>query len=243
MANVYGPEFDLSTGEIINTIKKVYKLKAIDFTFDPIEVEMALFNNDYYVRPAAKQRFMIECEKAFGEVKLHYGKIDDKILHFNYIIQLLGIIKKFFDETYFEEQIIRRKQSMRHAANKDKLGMYLKKFNIEQLKTFLNTVVICKNLHGLFISSVSSVSFWEKIHNACRKKGLNVPLDFGSIEGREFLENNESYYFNVLSTKTISNMLCEAIDLDIEVATSAAKKLYTSGYDAMINCIRRRIGV
>ena len=38
----------------------------------------------------------------------------------------------------------------------------------------------------------------------------------------------------------IANMLCDAIDLDIEVATSAAKKLYKSGYDAMINYINRK---
>ena len=40
MANVYGPEFDMSTEEIINTIRKIVKLETIDQTFNPIDVEI-----------------------------------------------------------------------------------------------------------------------------------------------------------------------------------------------------------
>ena len=61
MANVYGPEFDMSTEEIINTIRKIAKLETIDLTFNPIDVEVTLYNNDYYVRPGtSKIKFMNE---------------------------------------------------------------------------------------------------------------------------------------------------------------------------------------
>ena len=46
MANVFGSRFDLSTEEIINTIKKISKLDVIDLTFNPLDVEVALYNND-----------------------------------------------------------------------------------------------------------------------------------------------------------------------------------------------------
>ena len=96
----------------------------------------------------------------------------------------------------------------------------------------------------MFVTDVSSAGFWAKIYESCRAAGVNVPEELDSNEGLEFLnnKNNKSFYFKALSTKVIANMLCDAIDLDIEVATSAAKKLYTSGCDAMSNYIHREIG-
>ena len=156
---------------------------------------------------------------------------------------MICIIKKFFDEAYFEEQIERRKHSATFIAGKDKLRMYLKKLDRDGLELFLNMVIECRRQHGLFITDVSSTGFWTKINNACRSFGVNIPDDLNSAEGQTFLNNNRGYYFKTLSTKVIANMLCDAIDHDIEVATSAAKKLYNSGHDAMINYIRHRVGV
>jgi hypothetical protein len=166
------------------------------------------------------------------------GDIDDNLLHLIFIIQLLGVIKDCFDEVYFEEQIARRKQSTKIITNKNKLKKYIKKFNTEQLKTFLINLIICKNSYGMFISSISSTHFWESIHTACREKGTEVPLDFSTAEVQAFLKNNLNVYFDVLDTKVISNMLCDAIDLNIKVATSAAKKLYEFGSDAMIDYVK-----
>ena len=241
MANVYGPEFNLSNEEIITTIKKIYKLEFIDLTFDPVEVEVALYNNDYYIRPGAtKERFMMECMKVFSEIKTQYGKMDDNFLHFGYTIQVLGIIKEFFDESYFEEQVRRRSQSAPPTINKEKLRMYLKKLSKDDLELFLNMVVNCRLERGMFVTDVSSAGFWAKIHKSCREAGVNVPHELDSIEGQKFLNNNKNVYFKVLSTKIIANLLCDAIDLDIEVASAAAKKLYKSGYDAMINYINHK---
>lgn len=242
MAILYGQEFNLSTEEIINTIKKMSKLELIDSTFDPIEVEVVLYNYDYYVRPGGdKVKFIMEVSEVVSEIKLDEGETDDGILHRYLAIRLLDIIKRFFDESYFEEQIAHRATSITSATSKNKLRMYLNRLDKEQLKIFLNTVVVYKHQYGLFMSSVSSVLFWERIHNACRKNGINVPTDFSSLEGQAFLRNNDSYYFRVLNTKTIAAMLCDAIDLNIEIASSAAKKLCKSGYGAMLNYINREV--
>lgn len=244
MANIFGPEFDLTTEEIINTIKKVYKCEVIDFTFDPLDVEVALYNNDYYIKPGdTKKRFLMECGKAFEEIKPLYGKMDDNFLNFGYIIRVLSIIKKFFDESYFEEQIERRKKSVTLTVNKDKLRTYLNKLDRDELELFLNMVITCRLELGLFITDVSSNVFWMKINESCRAVGINVPKEFDIVEAHSFFNNNKNYYFNSLSIKTIANMLCDAIDLDIEIASSAAKKLYYSGYDAMINYINSKISL
>ena len=243
MANVFGPQFDKSPKEIINIIRKMYELKVVDFTFNPIEVEIALYNNDYYIRPGiAKERFMNELMKLFVEGKPQGNKIDDDRRWFRFIILALNVMKNSFDEAYFEEQIARKKKSVTAIVSKNKLRTYLKKLDRNKLESFLDMIVICRMQHGLFITDISSAGFWAKIHESCRAAGVNVPKEFDSPEGQIFLNsNNQSYYFDVLNTKVIANMLCDAIDLDIEVATSAAKKLYNSGCDAMLNYIHRRI--
>ena len=242
IANVFGPQFDLSTEEIINIIRKMYNLKVIDFTFNLMEAEVALYNNDYYIRPGiAKERFMGELMKLFVESKPQGNKIDDDHRWFRFIILALNIMKKSFDEVYFEEQIARRKHSTTVTVNKDKLRTYLKKLDREVLELFLNMVISCRREHGLFISDVSSAGFWGKIHEACREVGMNVPYELDSMEGQKFLKNNKNFYFDALDTKFIANMLCDAIDLDIEMATSAAKTLYHSGCAAMTNYINRKI--
>lgn len=244
MANVFGSEFDKTPEEIINIIRKVSKLEDIDLTFNTLEVEIALYNNDYYIRPGAvKNRFTMECLKVFGKTKSLYGKMDDNLLHFNYIIQILSIIKEYFDEAYFEEQTRRRRKSATVTVNKDKLRTYMKKLDRDKLELFLDMVVSCRLQCGLFITDVSSIGFWDKIHKACRAVGVNVPYELDSIEGQKFLNNNKNFYFDALDTKVIANMLCDAIDLDIEIASSAAKKLYNSGYNEMVNYINRKISL
>ena len=244
MGNVFGPQFDLSTEEIINIIRKMYKLKVIDFTFNLAEAETALYNSDYYIRPGIdKESFMNELGKLFVESKFQGDRMDEKHSWFRFIILALNIMKKSFDEAYFEEQIVRRKQAATVTGNKDKLRMYLKKLDRNSLESFLDMVVTCRRNHGLFITDVSSAGFWAKIHESCRTAGVNVPKEFDSVEGQRFLNNNKSYYFDVLNTNVIANMLCDAIDLDVEMALSAAKKLYNSGLDTMINYINSKIAV
>ena len=237
-ANVFGPEFDKSPEEIINIIRKIIAIKVIDTTFNPVEIEIALYNSDYYIRPAAKIQFMMACKSAFEKLEKEYRKNDDGLYQFNWFLNAFCLIKAHFDEDYFEEQVKHRTSSKIISINKDELRMYLIKLDRIKLELFLNMIINCRVANGWFITNGSSTAFWTQIHEACRLAGVNVPKALNTVKGQKFLNNNKNFYFDALDTQTIANMLCDAIDLDIEIASSAAKKLYNSGYDAMINYIR-----
>lgn len=240
IAKVFGPEFDKSPEEIINIIRKVIAIKVIDTTFNPIEVEVAMYNSDYYVRPGvAKYSFMMKSAKLSQKIKREYSEMGDDMVYFFLLTGMLGIIKQSFDEEYFEEQVKQRASNKMIAINKDKLRMYLKKLDRSKLESFLNMVISCRLEKGWFITNASSTEFWAKIHESCRAAGVNVPEALDTGEGQKFLKSNKNFYFNALDTKVIANMLCDAIDLNIDMATSAAKKLYNYGCDAMIDYIKR----
>ena len=133
------------------------------------------------------------------------------------------------------------KSSKMIAIDKDQLRMYLSKLDRAKLELFLNMVITCRWEKGWFITNGSSAAFWADIHEACRVAGVNVPRALYTVQGQTFLKNNKNFYFDALDTKIIANMLCDAIDLDIEMATSAAKTLYRSGCSAMINYINSKI--
>ena len=122
-----------------------------------------------------------------------------------------------------------------------KLRMYLRKLTRDKLEDFLNTVVRYRSEHGMFVSQVSSMGFWDKINKLCRAAGVKVPEALNTIEGVGFLFNNDGYYYKALDLKTIADMLCDAIDLDVEIASIAAEKLYNTGYDDMIHYINSNI--
>ena len=242
-ANVFGPEFDKSPEEIINIIRKVIAIKVIDTTFNPTEVEVALYNSDYYVRPAARIKFMMACKTAFDGLEKEFNKNDKGLYYLNWYLNAFALVRTNFDEEYFEEQVNQRMSSKMIAINKDQLRMYLKKLDRVKLESFLNMVISCRLEMGRFITNGSSTAFWAKIHEASRAAGVNVPKALYTAKGQKFLKNNKNFYFDALGTTIIADMICDAIDLDVEVATAAAEKLYNSGYNEMINYIRDRIGI
>ena len=79
---------------------------------------------------------------------------------------------------------------------------------------------------------------WESLRDIA-----SFPKALYTAKGQKFLKNNKNFYFDALGTTIIADMICDAIDLDVEVATAAAEKLYNSGYNEMINYIRDRIGI
>ena len=242
MAEAYGPEFNFTTDEIINIIRKTYQISAIGPGFNPIEVEVTLYNNDYYIRPGdVKHCFMKEFQKILSESNPLVKGLGDNMTYLCQVIQILGLIKEYFDEDYFEEQIARRNQPIKPNVNKEKLGKFLKKLNKENFELFFSVVLEGRLEYGLFITDVSSANLWQKIRESCRAAGANVPEDINLEELKEFMENNRTYYFNILSSKVLANLLCDAIDLDISIATSAAQKLYNSGRSAMIEYIKREV--
>ena len=240
--HVWGAKFDKSPEEIINIIRKISKQKLIGPGYNPVEVEVALYNNDYYIRPgASRNHFIKEFQKIFSERKNLEKVMDQNMAYIGTTIQLSCLIKKYFDETYFEEQAKQRTSNAMVSMNKDKLRTYLKRLDRFKLESFLNMVISCRLARGWFITNSNSTDFWEKIHESCRAVGVNVPEALDSVEGQRFLKNNKNYFFDALDAKVIANLLCNAIDLNIKMATSAAKKLCNSGCSAMLDYIRREV--
>ena len=241
MAEAYGPEFNFTTDEIISIIRNTYQISTIGPGFNPIEVEVTLYNNDYYIRPGdVKNRFMEEFEKILSEsnplVKgLGFG---DNMAYLCRIVQILVLIQKYFDESYFKEQIERRKQLIKNNVNKGELKYFLQKLNVEELRLFFSVMIEGRLEYGLFITEASSANLGRKIRESCRAVGANIPEDSNIQELIEFTENNRTYFFDILNCKVLANLLCDAIDLDITIATSAAQKLYNSGRSAMIEYIK-----
>ena len=210
MAKMFGNEFNLSTKEVADCIDRIYKLDTFDNNFRFEDVEVALCNSDYYVRPGEiKWAFKREWMKLFTEAK---ASGENDLARFVFIVKLIELIKSFFDKEYFQEQIARRQIS---TSDKMKLKTYMDKFDKTQLFRFMIAVSASKSEKGMFISEASYVALFKEIDDECRRNGVNIPIALDSPEGVELLRQHPFYYFEILSTKTISDLLCEAIDLDV----------------------------
>jgi len=241
MAKAYGEDFNLSTEEIINTIEKIYKLESIDTTFRHEDVEVALYNYDYYVRPGKdKALFMKRWQEIFCGIKSDLKDKPDWLVHWRFSVETIKLIKELFDEVYFKEQIARRRKDI-STVGKDKLISCLKKFDENKLKTFICIMIACRRQHGLFISEASSVALWTEIRNMCRNLGCDIPMNYDTEAGDRFISRDPFYFFKWLDKKTIVAKLCDAIDLDVSLASSVAKKFYKCGEEATLNYLNIKL--
>jgi hypothetical protein len=238
MAKMFGSEYNLSVNEIADCIERIYRLDVWDSNISYKEVEVALYNDDYYVRPGeSKRAFNQAWMKLFVEAK---ASGENDLASFAFAIKLINLIKDFFDEAYFREQIARREVS---TGDKIKLKTYISKFNKIQLLQFMSATSISKSKRGMFISEASYAALFKEIDDECRKHGANIPMALDSPEGQEFLRQHPFYYFEILSAKTISNFLSDAIDLDVPLATTLARKFCNCGYEAMLNCLNENLNL
>ena len=241
MAKAYGEDFNLCTEEIINTIEKIYKLESIDTNFRHEDVDVALYNCDYYIRPGKeKTQFMKKLQEIVREIKKDLYDKPEWLVHRRFSMEAIKLIKESFDEKYFMEQIACGREDI-SPVEKDKLISYFKRFDERQLKEFFTIMIVSRHEHGLFISGPSSAILWSNIDDACRELGHKVPMELDSDEGRKFIANNPIYYLKWLDKKIIANILCEAIDKDLSLANSVAKKFYKSGYEATLNYINIKL--
>ncbi len=241
MAKAYGEGFNLSTEEIINTIEKIYRLENIDTNFRHEDVEVALYNYDYYIRPGKdKILFIKRFEKIFWEIKKDLKDKPEWLVRWRCSLELMKLIKESFDEVYFKEQVARRTRVM-IPTGKGKLVSCLQKFDENQLKVFIRLVTHCRRQYGLFISETSSAALWKTMADKCRELGCDVPMAFDTKAGQDFLSRDPLYFFKWLDQKTIAVELCDAIDLDIALAVSTAKKFYKCGYEATLNYLNIKL--
>ena len=232
LAKAFGEDFNFSNEEIIEIIKKIYKLETMDTNFRHEHVEVALYNCDYYIRPGkAKELFMKQFYRIVEQAKADLRAMPERMAQWHCSIALIELIKQRFDEKYFEEQVKRRRLDT-SAAHKDKLESYIKKFDDNQLKSFLTLILSYRLNNGLFVSNNASIAFWVEIEEECRRLGYQIPYCLDHEEGKHFLENNNLYFFNILNKEKIATKLCDAIDLDITLAEAVAEKFYQHGYEA-----------
>jgi len=241
MARAFGEEFNLSDEEIIKIIEKIYKLENIDTSFRHEDVEVALYNCDYYIRPGKdKAQFMNQFQLIFSQIKEDLKDNPEWLVRWRCSMELMDLIKQSFDEEYFKEQVARRRKES-NVVSKDKLKTYLKRFDKDQLEVFLQIIVQYRLQFGMFMSNPSSAALWKRIDDACRELGYDIPFELDSAEGKNFLDSNPRYYFKYLGKATIATELCSAIDLDVALAGSVAKKLYKNGYEATLNYLHTKL--
>jgi hypothetical protein len=225
-----------STDEVIAAIERICIPDIPNIQLAPKDLDIALANYDYFVKPGIPQRqFANKFSCIFSALKNRAEDDDDAFVRYD--MALLMLIRGSFDQSYFDLQIMRRKRPF----DSRKLAIQMKRFNQEQLFHFFHHIIIYRVNHGLFISTFNSNELWERLANECREVGLNVPRELDSIEGQHFLRSNPYYYFDVLSVKKISDILFDAINLDVNIATSAAKRLNERGVDAMARYLNMKV--
>jgi hypothetical protein len=107
----------------------------------------------------------------------------------------------------------------------------------------MSATSISKSLRGMFISEAAYAALFKEIDDECRRRGANIPMALDSPVGQELLRQHPFYYFEILSAKTISNFFSEAIDLDVPLATTLARKFCNCGYEAMLNCLNEKLNL
>lgn len=233
--------FNVSTEQVIRSIEQVNKLEWIGPDFDSDAVYIAIENSDYYIRPGVnKVMFLRQFEEIFTEYKrLDKGTDSHTTAKAIMTMKFIKLIKTSFDESYFKEQIARRRNHV--VGNKDTLRNYLKRFDEAQLKEFIRIVILYRVNYGLFISNTSSDDMWEDFNRECRKIDQTIPSEMDLPAGKALISKDPLYFFDYLSKKDIANILCDAIDLDVSLAGSVAKKLYKCGEEATLNYLNIKL--
>ena len=94
--------------EVVETLKKLYNLEIIDYTYKNEYMNIAVSNMDYYIRyDFVKEKFAEEV-RSLSLLVMEYSKSNpdnDWITLWYYNNALLKIFKDYFDEAYFKEQI------------------------------------------------------------------------------------------------------------------------------------------
>ena len=82
---------------------------------------------------------------------------------------------------------------------------------------------------------------WEDFNRECRKIDQTIPSEMDLPAGKALISKDPLYFFDYLSKKDIANILCDAIDLDVSLAGSVAKKFYKCGEEATLNYLNIKL--
>ncbi len=222
--------------KVINAIKLISNYDVVGEEFPDKELELAIINCDYYVRPGnGRTMFM------FFLNRILTGNFDQDLLDPNipedYRIPmiLVGLVRAFFDKTYFEEQINKPSPKI----NNTQLKKHVKKLTKVELKDFIILLITGRQNRDLFISNSNSTNMWMRINEECRKIDDSIPpINDGTGAFEKYIGTDPVYFFNYLSTKQIANIICDSIDKHICDAEKIAKLIGSSGCAAAQNYLK-----
>lgn len=230
----------MTNQNIIKTIKKVCgKEGYADFGMDSIYAVLA--HSYYFVRPGKNfDVFHAELGKAMskgaknGAIKFAKRKWKGSIescVGWEASAMVLKVMRDFFDEKYFEEQIARMADE-KHNDEK-LLDKYLNLFDEAQLKKFIG-VVDWLSLNSKLFMDMDSVDMHNTFNDLCREIDPSIPSnhseDFNEIRRCfEMRMNNFWYMFDYLTKEKIAQIVREHITDHIILAGNVAKVLYYCG--------------
>ena len=240
VTRTFGDAFNKGIEETIENIKMINRLEnfSIDINFE--DIEMVMYNCDYYVRNEAdKDEFIRKCDKIFRERKIVEKENSEWFSWCWWAANIVELIQRSFDETYFKEQIaLRRKNAA--PGSKCKLRMYFEKFSMEQLKEYFKLVHYCMMEHGWFVSP----NEWDEMSfslemNAAQEIHKRFP-DMNS-EMLNSIEEKPLYFLDYLDKEYIEYVLFVGIDDHVTVAENIAEMLYNCGYKPTLQYVMAEI--
>lgn len=216
--------------EVINAIKLISNYDVVGEEFPHKELDLAVVNCDYYVRPGINRKMFMFWFDNIQAGRFNYNLLDPNIPEdYRIPMILIGLVRTFFDKTYFEEKI----KIPTEKIDNIRLKKCIQKLNKTDLLNFFILLLTGRHSRDLFISNSNSVNMWIRFNEECRKIDATIPVITEKSSGYSNLTgNNPAYFFNFLSTKQIANIICDSIDNHGNDAEKLAKILYNSGYTA-----------
>lgn len=214
--------------EVKNAIETIVKLDVVGEEFPHKELDLAIVNCDYYVRPGvARSGFM------FWFNRIMDGEFPTELLDKNIPkemripMMLAGLVRTFFDKSYFEEFF----STTVMEVNCSIVKKIMKNFSTKELKNFFILLINGRGRGEMFISNANSTNMWKKFNDECRNIDNSVPeINKMSTGYSDFTQNNPIYFFNYLKPKQITEIICDSIDKNVDIAEKLARLLHDSGY-------------
>ncbi len=205
-------------------IKYFYTVDPNDKNFDLSNIDVAIRNSDYYIRPGeTRRRFANNLDTILKTLGPDTPNYDEHTLGVN----IAYLIKRYFDLDYF----VTRLRPVKDFSDTTRLKNYLYKLSYGQLKEFIATILYCRHAYDLFFNNENSTNMWQTLNAKCIEKDSSVP-GIWEPRYREFTAKHPLYQFEYLSKETVAQVFCEHIDKDIKLAEMVAKVFYKSGTKA-----------
>lgn len=214
--------------EVKNAIETIVKLDVIGEEFPHKELDLAIVNCDYYVRPGVERTAFM-----FWFHRIMDGEFSTELLDKNIPkemrvpMTLAGLVRTFFDKSYFEEFC----NTPVMTVNCSIVKKIIKNFSTKELKNFFILLINGRGRGDMFISNSNSTNMWKRINDECRNVDNSIPkINEMSMAYSAFTHNNPIYFFDYLPSKKIAEIICDSIDKNMDIAEKLARLLQNSGY-------------